>query len=50
MGTLFQIVIQLLQKNMTGDRDGFSETDGDCDDSDPYTYPGAAGLDSASNV
>ena len=27
-----------LPEEHDGDRDGFSETDGDCDDADPYTY------------
>ena len=28
------------------DGDGFSTCDGDCDDNDPYAYPGAAELSS----
>ena len=32
--------------NIDDDGDGFSEFDGDCNDSNPKAYPGAAELDS----
>ncbi len=33
--------------NIDGDGDGFTESEGDCDDRNPNAYPGAAELDSA---